>query len=83
MLLFGIWVQRLGDLSVALGILAAGLAFALQEVIGSVADLRRSFRSEISQRLLSEFEAEGIVIASQTIAIVQFPSNSASEESAG
>ena len=36
-LLFGIWVQRLGDLSVALGILAAGLAFALQEVIGSVA----------------------------------------------
>jgi len=37
LLLFGIWVQRLGDLSVALGILAAGLAFALQEVIGSVA----------------------------------------------
>ncbi|MBL6965723.1 MAG: mechanosensitive ion channel family protein [Anaerolineales bacterium] len=35
--LFGIWVQRLGDLSVALGILAAGLAFALQEVIGSIA----------------------------------------------
>jgi len=47
------------------------------------ADLRRSFRSEISQRLLTEFEAEGIVIASQTIAIVQFPSNSASEERAG
>ena len=46
-------------------------------------DLRRSFRSEISQRLLTEFEAEGIVIASQTIAIVQFPSNSASEERAG
>jgi small-conductance mechanosensitive channel len=234
MLLFGIWIQRLGDLSVALGILAAGLAFALQEVIGSIAgwttiitgrpftigdrietggirgdvvdigvlrttlmeignwlngdhntgrivtlsnaflfkeplynysahlrfvwdeirvpitydsnwkrsieimsnavrehpafkellpkaekqrrevrrklavrmtpldprtyvkltdnwielglvypvdtDLRRSFRSEISQRLLTEFEAEGIVIASQTIAIVQFPSNSASKK---
>ncbi len=42
-------------------------------------DLRRSFRSEISQRLLAEFEAEGIMIASQTIAIVQFPSNSATE----
>jgi small-conductance mechanosensitive channel len=37
LLLFGIWIQRLGDLSVALGILAAGLAFALQEVIGSIA----------------------------------------------
>jgi small-conductance mechanosensitive channel len=37
LLIFGIWIQRLGDLSVALGILAAGLAFALQEVIGSVA----------------------------------------------
>ncbi|MFZ1268941.1 MAG: mechanosensitive ion channel domain-containing protein [Anaerolineae bacterium] len=37
LLLFGIWIQRLSDLSVALGILAAGLAFALQEVIGSVA----------------------------------------------
>ncbi len=36
-LLIGIWIQRLGDLSVALGILAAGLAFALQEVIGSIA----------------------------------------------
>jgi small-conductance mechanosensitive channel len=36
-LLFAIWVQRLGDLTVALGILAAGLAFALQEVIGSIA----------------------------------------------
>jgi len=46
-------------------------------------DLRRSFRSEISQRLLSEFEADGIVIASQTIAIVQFPSNSSSGERAG
>ena len=43
-------------------------------------DLRRSFRSEISQRLLTEFEAEGIVIASQTIAIVQFPSNPAPEK---
>ena len=37
LLLFGIWVVRLGDLSVTLGILAAGLAFALQEVIGSFA----------------------------------------------
>jgi small-conductance mechanosensitive channel len=37
LLIFGIWVQRAGDLSVALGILAAGLAFALQEVIGSIA----------------------------------------------
>jgi small-conductance mechanosensitive channel len=36
-LLLGIWIQRLGDLSVALGILGAGLAFALQEVIGSIA----------------------------------------------
>jgi small-conductance mechanosensitive channel len=36
-LLFGVWVERLGDLSVAVGILAAGLAFALQEVIGSFA----------------------------------------------
>ena len=43
-------------------------------------DLRRSFRSEISQRLLTEFEAEGIVIASQTISIVQFPSNSTPEK---
>jgi small-conductance mechanosensitive channel len=37
LLIFGIWVQRAGDFSVALGILAAGLAFALQEVIGSIA----------------------------------------------
>jgi len=37
LLLFGIWIQRLGDLSVALGIFAAGLAFALQEIIGSIA----------------------------------------------
>ncbi len=36
-LLFSIWVQQVGDLSVALGILGAGLAFALQEVIGSIA----------------------------------------------
>jgi len=43
-------------------------------------DLRRSFRSEISQRLLTEFGAEGIVIASQTIAVVQFPSNPAPEK---
>ena len=37
LLLFGIWIQRLGDLSVALGILGAGIAFARQEVIGSIA----------------------------------------------
>jgi small-conductance mechanosensitive channel len=42
-------------------------------------DLRRSFRSEISQRLLTELEAEGIVIASQTISIVDFPSASAAD----
>jgi small-conductance mechanosensitive channel len=35
--IFGIWIEGLGDLSVALGIMAAGLAFALQEVIGSFA----------------------------------------------
>jgi small-conductance mechanosensitive channel len=43
-------------------------------------DLRRSFRSEISQQLLTEFETEGIVIASQTISIVQFPSGSTPEK---
>ena len=37
LVIFGVWVQSLGDLSVALGIVAAGLAFALQEVIGSMA----------------------------------------------
>ena len=37
LILFAVWVQRMGDLSVALGILAAGIAFALQEVIGSIA----------------------------------------------
>jgi small-conductance mechanosensitive channel len=37
LLVLGIWVERLGDLTVALGILAAGLAFALSEVIGSFA----------------------------------------------
>lgn len=36
-IIYGIWVDQLGDFSVALGILAAGLAFALQEVIGSFA----------------------------------------------
>lgn len=35
--LFGLWVQRTTDLTVGLGLLAAGLAFALQEVIGSIA----------------------------------------------
>jgi len=37
LLVFGVWIERIGDLSVALGIFAAGLAFALQEVIGSFA----------------------------------------------
>jgi hypothetical protein len=37
-------------------------------------DARRSFRSDISQHILGEFGAAGIVIASQTVAIVQFPS---------
>lgn len=37
MLLFGIWIDRTTDLTVALGLVAAGLAFALQEVIGSIA----------------------------------------------
>ena len=37
-------------------------------------DARRSFRSEISQHILAEFATAGIVIASQTVAIVQFPS---------
>jgi small-conductance mechanosensitive channel len=36
-IIYGIWVDQLGDFSVALGILAAGLAFALQEIIGSFA----------------------------------------------
>lgn len=35
--LFGLWVRRDTDLTVALGLVAAGLAFALQEVIGSIA----------------------------------------------
>lgn len=37
LVIFSIWMQNIGDLSVALGIMAAGLAFALQEVIGSIA----------------------------------------------
>ena len=37
-------------------------------------DARRSFRSEFSQHILAEFATAGIVIASQTVAIVQFPS---------
>jgi small-conductance mechanosensitive channel len=36
-IIYGIWVDQLGDFSVAFGILAAGLAFALQEIIGSFA----------------------------------------------
>ena len=35
--IYAIWVDQMGDFSVALGIMAAGLAFALQEVIGSFA----------------------------------------------
>jgi hypothetical protein len=35
---------------------------------------RRTFRSEISQHILTEFNAAGIIVASQTMAIVQFPS---------
>lgn len=37
-------------------------------------DLRRTFRSEIGQRVLTAFAEAGVTIASQTIAIVQFPS---------
>ncbi len=37
LVIFSIWMQNMGDLSVAIGIMAAGLAFALQEVIGSIA----------------------------------------------
>jgi small-conductance mechanosensitive channel len=36
-------------------------------------DLRRSFRSEVSQQILTQFEANNIMLASQTIAIVKFP----------
>lgn len=36
-------------------------------------DLRRFFRSEVSQTILSEFNAAGIEIASETISIVDFP----------
>ncbi|MEZ4519066.1 MAG: mechanosensitive ion channel family protein [Chloroflexota bacterium] len=36
-LLFGLWIQQSADLTVAVGLVAAGLAFALQEVIGSIA----------------------------------------------
>jgi len=36
-IIYGIWVDQLGDFSVAFGILAAGLAFALQEIVGSFA----------------------------------------------
>lgn len=43
-------------------------------------DLRRLFRSEISQRVLTEFKSEDIVVASQTIAIVQFPSASEAKQ---
>ena len=36
-------------------------------------DLRRLFRSEISQNILAEFAKVGISIASQTVAVVRFP----------
>ncbi|NJN55806.1 MAG: hypothetical protein HC804_14320 [Anaerolineae bacterium] len=38
-------------------------------------DLRRMFRSEVSQRILAEFAKAGIQIASETLAIVRFPNN--------
>ena len=38
------------------------------------ADSRRAFRSQISQHILAEFDALGITVASQTLAIVQLPS---------
>jgi small-conductance mechanosensitive channel len=37
MFTIAIWLENFGDLSVTFGLLAAGLAFALQEVIGSIA----------------------------------------------
>jgi len=36
-------------------------------------DIRRSFRSETSQKILTRFKEEDISMASQTIAIVEFP----------
>ncbi len=36
-ILYMVWVDQMGDISIALGIVGAGLAFALQEVIGSFA----------------------------------------------
>lgn len=39
-------------------------------------ELWRTFRSEVSQRILIEFANAGITIASQTVAIVQFPTGS-------
>jgi small-conductance mechanosensitive channel len=36
-ILYMVWVDQIGDISIALGIFGAGLAFALQEVIGSFA----------------------------------------------
>ena len=36
-ILYMVWVDQMGDISIALGIFGAGLAFALQEVIGSFA----------------------------------------------
>jgi small-conductance mechanosensitive channel len=36
-ILYMVWVDQMGDISIALGIFGAGLAFALQEIIGSFA----------------------------------------------
>ena len=109
-LIVGIWIDQTGNLSVALGILGAGLAFALQEVIGSIAgwltivtgrpfsigdrietggirgdvvdiSVLRTTLMEIGNWLGGDHNTGRIVtvsnafifIASQTIAIVQFP----------
>ncbi len=37
LMLWAIWAEHVGDFSVTLGLIGAGMAFALQEVIGSVA----------------------------------------------
>jgi hypothetical protein len=36
-------------------------------------DLRRAFRSEVNQRILTEFAAANVTIASQTMSITRFP----------
>ena len=40
-------------------------------------EARRTFRSNVSQRILEDFSEAGITIASQTLAIVQFPHSGA------